>query len=211
MKALLITGFFLIMSCSTIKDEQSIKQDQYDAINDFLETQIKDKTKEIIVLKEKSSTDETIKIFRGGVLEFSDSARLVRLEKPIRDGGVNFPLYNEKDWKKMKNKYGNKKGDSLENIEYWTEKDFRYKKIIFVTKEEYQKKFSLPKYFDSPDPEREVYRLSSPIPYKRKYLTFDVYSTMTKLIPHSDDFIVVMKKENGKWVVIQKVSSNGIY
>lgn len=211
MKALLITGFFLIMSCSTIKDEQSIKQDQYDAINDFLETQIKDKTKEIIVLKEKSSTDETIKIFRGGLLEFSDSTRLVRLEKPIRDGGVNFPLYNEKDWKKMKNKYGNKKGDSLENIEYWNEKDFRYKKIIFVTKEEYQKKFSLPKYFDSPDPEREVYRLSSPIPYKRKYLTFDVYSTMTKLIPHSVDFIVVMKKENGKWVVIQKVSSNVIY
>ena len=130
--ALLSTCIILIIGCSVNKSNQSYKQDPLDALNDFLETQLVDKDEEIIIIKERSNSDEAIMIFKGDSLEFSDSEGKVRLEKPIREGGVDFPLYNQKEWVKMKNKA--KEDNLLSNNSYWNEIDFKHKSFTFISR-----------------------------------------------------------------------------
>lgn len=206
MKPRLILFFIVVVlftGCSSIKKDDSFKQDQYDALNDFLDTKIKDESEKIIIIKEVSKPDQTIEIFQGDYLVYPDTTYI------RREGGVETPLYSKKDWLKMKNKYGGKNGETLISKELWDEEKFRYKNIEFLSKEQFRENTFSFKYLDSKDPVKEVYFLSAPLLYKSKYLTFSVFNTDTSYANMSpDDYIVVMKKVKGKWVIIQKVSSN---
>lgn len=190
-----LVSFFLLGGCS------SAKIDRFEALNDFLETKIKDETEKIIVIKEKESPEETIKIFYGGSAENPDT-------QPVQ-----FPIYNEKDWLKMKDRYVDKRCDLLGISDYWNENDFRHKKIELVNGIEFWEKLKsiyLSSKYDARDKSiNKVFAFSMPIIYKKKYLTFFVSEGDNDFSPisHSNKYIVVMEKIKGKWVVIEKAWS----
>ena len=90
-----------VSSCSSIKDnELDDNKVKLNALNDFLETQIKTPQKDIIIIAEKINSNETIKVFKGDSVVYSPT-------NILREGGVDISLYNEKDSVKMKKKYYN--------------------------------------------------------------------------------------------------------
>ena len=187
---------FIISSCSTKFDKNSV-------INDYLSSSVKDTTKEIIIVTEKISPNQIIEIFRGTIYENSEN----KLE---RDGGVPTSLYNDKDWKEMKNKYSSKStvNNSLwMTNESWNKNNFKLKKITFENYKEVLKK--LEKYSYSGDSEIKIFSFSDPIYYKKKkYLVVAVFLATTKTAGFYSSFILIMKKINGRWVIINKTESN---
>lgn len=205
---ILLSNIGLFSSCAPSKT------DKYNSLNDFLDTKIKDESEKIIIIKKKENLDKVIKIFRGDFLEFADSYGLVRLEKPIKEGGIDFPLYDERNWRKMKKRYGSTKGNSTFNFGYWNENDFKHKKVEFVNRIEFWKKIKSIylsfQYYKRDKSIKKIYAFSTPILYKKDYLTFLVFEGNNDFSPMSngDDYVVVMKKITGKWVVIQKGYDN---
>jgi hypothetical protein len=180
----------------------SQKSVRFIAINDYLDS-MTDPNEEILIVKEKISSNETLFIFQGDITIDTDT------KKPDRYGGVDEPLYTEKQWKIMKNKYG----DTLPKIgrywlknQFWNADDFRYKKIEFENYEICDKKLQGYSY---PWPEKKIFSFSKPIYYKNKeYITFTVTKSTTKSIGLPSNFIIIMKKIKNKWTVYAKVSSN---
>jgi len=203
---LFFTGILFVTSCSLIRNEQSFRQNQNDALNDFLETKITNETDSLVIIKGKIKNEETIKIFHGDYIIYPDTS-YVR-----REGGVEPPFYNEKNWLKMKKKYNTKIEDSTKNGEYWNEGDFKHTRIEFISNEELRKNINSGKYIVGLDIEKKAYFFSSPIYYKKKYLTFTVNETTTKFFGlNTKNYIIIMKKINDKWIVQQQVYSNKMY
>jgi hypothetical protein len=192
-----ITFYFLIFYIfSSNVSSQINKEDDNDVINIYLKTLVKDSNKEIIIIREKISNNETIDIFRGHIIKEADGSE-------TRDSGVDSPLYQNKYWLIMKNKYSNDKTSSnKKNI--WNITDFKHKKIEFMGYEECLNHF---KNFDFPhESEKLIYSFSDSIYYKnKKYVTFTVKYSSTKFIG-MESYIVIMTKIKGNWVLIKKIS-----
>lgn len=187
----LLPFLILICSCSSTKDK-------YEAVNNYLETTVKDTIKEIIILKEKLNPNETIYIFKDA----NEYERVSKTDVKKGDVTVDTLLYNEKDWKKMDQKYGDGSLFITETFlperNNWKPSDFRLKSIQYENKDKYYDSVQNGKYYDVFE-RKEIYRFSEPIYYKsKKYIVFTVssggetgtYSTV----------VVVMKKVKGKWV-----------
>lgn len=187
---------FLISSCSTRFDRNSV-------INDYLSSSVKDTTKEIIIVTEKINPNQIIEIFQGTISENSENM----LE---RDGGVPASLYNDKDWKEMKNTYSSKStvnSNFWMTNESWNKNNFKMQKITFENYKEVLKK--LEKRLYSNDSEIKIFSFSDPIYYKKKkYLVVAVSLATTKTAGFYSSFILIMKKVNGRWVIINKTESN---
>lgn len=185
-------------------------QDKNQAINDYLDTVIKDKNQKLIIIKEKINSDKTIEIFRGTVYLDPTTKKLVR------EGGVEKPLYNDKDWEIMKNKYKNKLPIGaisslwLKNS-FWCADNFSRKNVIFEELEEFYKRLEKGESY-SLENAIEIYSFSNPIFYKKnKYVVFTVEPSKTNSITFFHEFIIVMKKVNNKWIIINKTFSNVFY
>ena len=187
----------LLFSCSVNKDRNA-------PINDYITSLNLEDLDKIMVIQEKINNNVTIDIFKGKTFYYSGVNRYVKVE------GVDKPLYDEKNWEKMKSKYENKHiKDHWIKGDHWTLKDFKFPNIIFIKRE----KFPNPGKYEKFDFQEnyKVFSFSDLLYYKHnKYAVFAIKSTITdhKLIDETS--ILIMRKSKGKWVVIQKVG-DGIY
>jgi hypothetical protein len=157
-----------------------------------------------MIIQEKINNNVTIDIFKGKIY-FEPYTN-----KYERNEGVNEPLYDKKNWERMRSKYENKyitdhwiKGD------YWTLKDFKFPNIIFIK----QEKFPNPGKYEKFDFQEnyEVFSFSDVIYYKHnKYAVFTIKSTTTHYIYLYTTSILILTKIKGKWTVLEKVG-DGIY
>lgn len=188
-KALML--FFIIIGLNPLFAQTA--KDKYNSLNDYFETIVKDTSKTIIIRERKIQNNETIEMFKLNDIWSIDLTGMERLDKK---------LYKEADWKTMKHKYKNflslKKEESIKR-EFWKKKDFKYKKItlenLISGKADFEKKYALCPVYD-------MYSFSEPIYYKKTYLVFTVYKS--DIIGGGSVYIVIMKKENDKWVVTHK-------
>jgi hypothetical protein len=184
-------------------------QDKNQAINDYLDSIIKNQNQEIIIIKEKISSDKTIEIFRGTV--YLDPVT----KKNVREFGVEKPLYSDKHWEIMKKRYNNRLPTDerkwwLRNT-FWVATDFKRTQIIFIPQEEIRKRLENGTLHD-PKNIREIYSFSDPIFYKKnKYIVFTVMPSRTDSISFFHEFIIIMQKVNNKWLIVNKTHSNVYY
>jgi hypothetical protein len=172
------------------------RRDKYDVINSYFEIIVKkDSTKKIIVAKEKINNNSTIDIFKIKYI-----IRYYGKGNSIADN----LLYNKTDWKKMQEKYKNNCNIGKYiwcNDDFWSENDFKYKKIVF---ESMNNNKGIELLVNKYDFDVCVYSFSEPIYYQNKnYLAFTfVKSYMTG----SNTFVVIMKKIKGKWIQTHEAS-----
>lgn len=185
----LLMTLLILSSCSTSKDK-------YNALNNYINLEIKDTTKNIIVVKEKVSANMTIEILK--------SSQIISLDSK-KTGSLDTILFHEKEWKKMKKKHENihltKKDNSLED-KYWTKEDFTCKKILLESIKGLPDDYLFNKYISNLN--IYVFYFSEPIYYRdRNHLIFTVYQS-DKIGGYgggSSIFLVVMRKEKRKWLL----------
>jgi hypothetical protein len=187
----------LLFGCYAVKDKQT-------PINDYLSSLNLKESDKIMIIQEKINNNVTIDIFKGKSFYYSGVNKFVKVE------GVEEPLYDEKNWKKMKDTYEDKYiKDYWVKDNYWTLKDFKYKNIIFIKHE----KFPDPGKYEEFDFKENfnVFSFSAPIYYRHnKYAAFTLIKTTTDYKTLASASILIMNKVKGKWIVLQKVG-DGIY
>lgn len=199
-------GLFFILSCASTNNKNKVLssnpsievndsiREKYEALNDYFDDEIKDQSKEVIIMKEKISTNMTLKLLKINDIWAIDSTGMGRKDETF---------YKEEEWENLRKQNGN---SSLEKIENpllgkgeccWTSTNFRYKKIIFedleIGKSDFEKK-----YFSSPS--YDVYWFSEPVYYKKKeYIIFTTYKASLGGFG-STTRLIMMKKIKNKWV-----------
>ncbi|MBF4473752.1 hypothetical protein [Flavobacterium sp. HJJ] len=172
----------LISSCSPTKDK-------HQALNDYVNTVVKDTFQEIIIIKNKINSNQTIDIFKFGTI--------------YGETKLDTILYNERDWRKMEKKYAvnYQAGKNLWfTTDFWTKENFNHKRIIFEDSfvgkaDAFQEKYDY-------KPSIDIYSFSEPIHYKNKrVVVFTVHKTATSFIGLGHTHIIIMKKKGGKWIV----------
>ncbi|KQX10984.1 hypothetical protein [Flavobacterium sp. Root420] len=191
-KLLLFTLFFI--------SNLSFAQDKKQAINDFLHTIIPDYNKKIFVIKEKTNVNHVIDIFKGKTSKDSITNEYKRDEREE----IKPPLYNEADWARMKKKYYHKTEENTAADNLWLSTDFDYKHIEFFSSHLFIE--FIVGHSEQHRPITNIFSFSEPIYYSgKKYLVFKVGQGTTESINGlTDNYLIIMKKENGKWVVINK-------
>lgn len=174
----------------------SFAQDKKQAINDFLHTIITDYNQKIFIIREKTSTNQVIDIFKGKTYKDSLTNKWKRDEREE----IKPPLYNEKDWAKMKKEYYHK--DKADN--FWSSDDFNYKHIEFLSGHSFIE--FIVNHSEHHLPKINIFSFSEPIYYSgKKYLVFKVGQGSTESINGiTDNYLIIMKKENEKWIIINK-------
>ena len=187
---------FLLLLFISFFSNLSHAQDKKEAINDFLQTIIPDYSQKIFIIQEKTNTNHVIDIFKGKTSKDS----LTNENKRDEREEIKPPLYNEEDWAKMKKKYYHK----IENHNSWVANDFNYKNVEFFSSHLFIE--FIINHFEKHLPITNVFSFSEPIYYSaNKYLVFKVGEGTTESINGlTDNYLIIMKKENGKWIVISK-------
>jgi len=185
----LLTVFFF----SNTMFPQSTNE-RYQALNDYLETIIKDTTQVIYIAKEKINSNETLKVFKLNEIMIIDSDG---------NGKEDTTLYKEKDFEVMEKKYQNNcipgrlqwcKDD------YWEIENFKYRKISLQS-------MNSPKAIElmlkrNYELDIIVHGFSEPIYYQNnKYIVFT--KDRSGFDSHHSN-IIVMEKRKGKWIVTHK-------
>jgi hypothetical protein len=179
----------LISSCSSTKDKRQ-------ALNDYLHTVVSDTSKEIIIIKNKINSNQTIEIFNVNDIIAIDSNGI---------GKTDTTLYNEKNWKKIKKRYainylaGN---NPWFTNEYWTKDDFDNKKILFEDSYIGKADAFIEKY--NYIPSLKVYSFSDPIYYKNKRIVVFAVDKTSTPIGYGETYIIIMKKKRAKWIITHK-------
>lgn len=182
-------------------------QDKNQALSDYLNTISSDYNHGVIIIKEKINSNNTIDIFKGKTYVDSITRKLKRDNRE----GIKSPLYDEADWIKMKKKYYKNDNDFWLKNDYWVIENFKVEKMIFVSHTLF---FDfIFDYTEKHLPIIKAFAFSEPIYYKnKKYLTFIVNEGNTESINgFTNNYLIVMKKVKGKWVVINKSYPLDIY
>lgn len=189
-KSLLIIPFFM-MSCA---NSQYLKN--YEPINAFLELQKIDKNKKYILQSDKETNKQALRIFNGG-------EGLEHIIDPSDPTDYTEGLFIEKYWKKIYNKYAQ---DTLKR--YWVKEDFpQYNFILEKGTGLILKQDFLIKHMDSRV--KQVIIISEPMYYMdKKYIMF--YYGKIHFDSSGSSQVVIMKKENDKWVIV-KIIGDYIY
>lgn len=174
----------------------SYAQDKKEAINNFLQTIVPDYNQKIFIIQEKTSANHVIDIFKGKTSKDSLTNKYKRDEREE----IKPPLYNEDDWAEMKKEYYHK----IEKHNSWVANDFKYKNIEFFSSHLFIE--FIINHFEKKLPITNVFSFSEPIYYSNnKYLVFKVGQGTTESINGlTDNYLIIMKKDNGKWIVISK-------
>ncbi|MBB4800002.1 hypothetical protein HNP37_000041 [Flavobacterium nitrogenifigens] len=204
---LLITFYCCLIYAQKDTNKTLTARDSFDVINQYLNSQIKDKTSEIIVISEKLNPNITLKFFEG---------QFPRPENEKADynelyGGATRPLFNDRAYKIMKNKFYDSKKYILPDItdRQWTKTDLEFDKIKFISYVRFVSNSNnaddveinnLPNFLP-------VFGISEPIIYDKKYLVFQFHAARTPFFGFSNSKVVVMKKTKNKWIVVQEIPS----
>jgi len=188
MKQVLISIFATIIlgSCSPAKVTGS-------PINDYMENIITGKEAKIIVIDKKIGNKRTLGIFKG---DFMFSTKSNSYE---REGRISH-VFNKKDWEIMSGRY------SYDTIpQNWERRDFKSPNVIIVKNEKF---INGELYKEYNNKEYPVYSFSNPIIYQKQYMIFTVSNSNTTFGTTPIEFVVIMKRDNGKWVITDKVYEN---
>ncbi|OIV41170.1 hypothetical protein [Flavobacterium johnsoniae] len=184
-KIVLIIPFF-ILSCASAQYLES-----YEPINVFLDTQNLDKNKAYILQSDKELNKQALRIFNGG----QGAEHIIDSTDPTdpTDG-----LFIEEYWKKIYQEYAN---DTVKR--YWKKEDFPAYNFILENGTGLTLKESfLRKYINSRI--NEMIILSEPMYYMNKrYIMF--YYAKVYFDSSGSSQVIIMKKENGKWVVVREI------
>ena len=173
---------FFLFGCSTLK------QEKYAPLNSFLETVSNNNKTIIIVIKEKVDYKKALATFKGNLIF---NAKTNEYEKE----GYQSSLYSLENWNKLSSLYT---FDTIRNN--WCRNDFKNKKIKF----EETINFNKNKYLIKSD--ITIYSFSEPMNYKEnKYVVFYVLNSGLELSYPPSAYVVIMKKENEKWIVVDKI------
>lgn len=183
----------VVGSNSSIPVNDTIR-DKYEALNDYFETQIKDQSQEVIIMKERISNYMTLKLLKINDIWAIDSKGIGRKDEKF---------YNADDWEKLRNQNGNISLEKIENAHLqkgvccWTPTDFKYKKILFegleIGKSDFEKK-----YFSSPN--YDIYWFSQPVYYKNmEFIVFTTYKASLGGFG-STVRLIIMEKIKNKWI-----------
>jgi hypothetical protein len=187
----------ILILCSNLLFAQAKKQ----ALSDFLQTKISDYNQEIFIVKEKTSINHVIDVFKGKTYKDSVTNHYDRDEREE----IKKPLYNENDWVKMKKKYYNDSEKTNSKAEmFWNSNDFNYNNIHFFSIHSYIE--FIISHSENRRPTTPIFSFSEPIYYHcKKYLVFKVAEGNTESINGlTDNYLIMMKKENKKWIVVNK-------
>jgi hypothetical protein len=161
--------------------------ENYEPINIFLETQKIDKNIKHILQRDKERNTQALRIFNGGM----GYKHIIDTTEPDYTGG----LFVEKHWKKMYKTYAN---DTIKK--YWKKEDFPSLTIILENEKGLLSEDFYNRYLNSRT--NEILIISEPMYYmKKKYIMF--YFEKTSFAGSRSSYVVVMKKENNKWVVVK--------
>lgn len=173
---------FLIYSCASTR-----YLDNYEPLNIFLKSQnISEKEK--YILRSKESNTQTLRIFNRGKGK----------EHVVYPSETDYTskLFDQKKWRKM---YRNYAKDTIQK--YWKNEDVPEYKFINENRVELFNCNFLTKY---PKIEKIIV-LSEPIYYhNKKYIMF-LYGIDVTANNSKPQIVVVMKKENEKWIVVEKI------
>lgn len=155
---------------------------------------------QIFIIKEKTNTNHVIDIFKGKTSKDSLTNQYKRDEREE----IKPPLYNEEDWAKMKKEYYQKAEENTITNNLWLHTDFHYKHIEFFSAHSFIE--FIVNHSEQHRPITNIFSFSEPIYYSgKKYLVFKVGKGTTESINGlTDNYLIIMKKKNGKWVVINK-------
>jgi hypothetical protein len=176
-----------------IEINDSIKE-KYEALNDCFDTQIKDKSQEVIIMKEKVNTNMTLKLLKINDIWALDSSGI---------GKKDEIFYKEEDWEKLRKQNGNSSLENIENAQLkngkccWKSTDFKFNKINFeeleIGKREFEKKYMT-------SPSYDLYLFSDPIYYKNKeYIIFTAIKGSLAGFG-STVRLIIMKRIKNKWI-----------
>ncbi|WP_202701096.1 hypothetical protein [Flavobacterium sp. UGB4466] len=180
-------------------------KDKYEAINTYLSLIVRDTTKTIAIVKEKISPNEALRLFSGGKLNNVPFSRVNGIEE--RAGGILEPLYKEKYFQKMRRKYQDDRNEGrfgfAKNTK-WNSADFKLQNIYFEVFDTIM--------FKKEKSGQQIYKyetllipLSEPMYYKNNdYLTVGVAVQKSNPIYNLNYYVIVMKKVNNRWTVIEK-------
>jgi hypothetical protein len=184
-----------------------IGQEKNQALNDYLQTIISSYNQELILIREKVSPNVALELFQGK--PYKDSAT----DEYKREGGVSNLIYNEKDWNEMKEEYYDEKNIEKKyfskNI-FWTSDDFKYQKIYFVPYEDYLD-LTINR-LEQHLPIIKVFSFSEPMYYcSKKFVVFAVSKGDSESFVNFENYLIIMKKEKSKWIIINKIYPYNVY
>jgi len=183
---------------------KSETRDKYEAINAYLFTVVKDTSRTTVMIKQKMSPNRVLELFSGGNRVNFDYTKHKDIENP--ELGIQKPLFNWENYNRMRIKYRdsvNTNAYGISKNKYWTPKDFKIKNFFFENYDTVINKLgtSIPIY----EYETQLIILSDPIYYKeKKYLVFGVTNQKSTLMRDFTSSVIVMKKINKKWLVVDK-------
>jgi hypothetical protein len=186
LRTIFIIISFFILSCASAQYVES-----YEPINIFLETQKIVQNKKFILQADKASNKEALRIFNGA--EGPDHVGEPNVPIDYRDG-----LFIEKHWKKMYQEYAY---DTIKR--YWKKEDFPKYDFILESKEGLFGSAFHDKYINSKI--EDVVIISEPMYYMdKKYVMF--YFNIASFFGSNQPQVVIMKKENEKWIVVRVIA-----
>ncbi|UUF16418.1 MULTISPECIES: hypothetical protein [Flavobacterium] len=200
-KTYIVIIFFFFSLCSLIAQEK-----EKDPVNVYLNSKLKNNDT-IIVIENKLNNNYAIDLLK------ERSIAVVTNNTNENSVGLKPPLYTEENWSAMNQKYRLKNTDEiwLKNT-FWNQNDFKNVKIKFIKEDVFPKPFLFNEYMTEKKNEVIVFSFSEPIFYKNsEYVIFAKSETTTKKQFIQPNSIVVMKKENGKWILFQEIYDGNYY
>jgi hypothetical protein len=192
----------ILLSCSC----SSIKENNSQIVDTYLNTMIK-KEDSLVVIKNKINNNFTINLLKSrSIKEIGANT----LESSV---GLKYYLYKEKYWSKMNDKYSNKITDEIWlSNSFWDKKDFKNKKVHFIKQRDFPRPYEYNVFLTSKFPEIKVFSFSEPIYYKSKeFAIFAKAETTTRKQFINPNSIIIMKKENGRWLFFQEITNGDYY
>lgn len=185
---------------SQTKKTELYKIEKTGVLNELIQAVIEENSQEIIIVENKVSPNEILRIFKGNIIR-DHLGNFIEKEE-----GVKEPLFNKKDYAIMEKRYRDNhflNGSKNFTTSTWKKDDFGDRKIILENFEDVFLKLQKGIYFEKP--EIQILALSEPIYYKNKdYIVIGVLSAKTKSVGFTTSYIVIMKKINKKWVIVNK-------
>ncbi|OXB19575.1 hypothetical protein B0A80_19675 [Flavobacterium tructae] len=197
-------SILLFMTVSFMTMYAQSEKDKYDAINTYLLQIVIDTSKTIVMVREKISTNEALRLFSGGKLSNVPFSRVNGTQERV--GGILEPVYNEKYFQKMRKKYQDDRNEGRYGFAKkakWNWNDFKLKNIHFEVFDSimFKKGKALPLY----KYETLLITLSEPMYYKNNdYLVIGIAVQESNPVYNLDYYVIVMKKIKNKWTVIEK-------
>lgn len=189
-KAFIIFPFF-ILSCASAQYIES-----YEPINVFLETQKLEKGKKYILQTDKVNYTSALRLFNRG-----EGANHIIDSNDLTDytGG----LFEEKYWKKMYKQYAQ---DTVKK--YWRKEDFPAYDFVLESRDGLLGGPFMEKYLNTRID--TVIMISEPMYYMdKKYIMF--YVSIYPFFASPQPEVVIMKKENEKWLVVKRIGDYNYY